>query len=250
MKYIVFLLILLFPLEIVIGQQFNAFLFTKTDGWHHESIREGVTAIENLGKKNHFNVDWNEREELFTDESLEKYDVIIFLNTTLNILNEDQQKAMENFIRSGKGYVGIHAAADTEYDWPWYRKLVGRMFVVHPTIQTAVLEVEKADFPGMATTPAKRIWTDEWYQYGPEEIEGLTYVMSVDEKSYNAETKRDNKINPGMGDFHPIAWYHNYDGGRAYYTGLGHLPETFSDPIFLDQLFGAIWWAATGKGLE
>ncbi len=107
MKYLVFLLILLFPLEIVIGQQFNAFLFTKTDGWHHESIREGVTAIENLGKKNHFNVDWNEREELFTDESLEKYDVIIFLNTTLNILNEDQQKAMENFIRSGKGYVGI-----------------------------------------------------------------------------------------------------------------------------------------------
>jgi uncharacterized protein len=230
--------------------QYNVLLFTKTAGFHHISILEGVEAIRKLGERHHFNVDWQESSRTFTASNLEKYQVIIFLNTTGDILDDEQQKAMEDFIRAGKGFVGIHAAADTEYQWEWYTKLVGRMFRTHPKIQTALLRVVSADFPGMETTPGTRVWTDEWYQYQDEQVSDLKYLMTVDEKTYDPVVRRGDNVIEGMGDFHPIAWYHHFDGGRAYYTGLGHVPSTYSDPVFLDQLAGAIWWAATGKGLD
>ena len=137
------------------SQQFKALLFTKTDGFHHESILEGVTAIRQLSSSNNFTVDWHENAEIFNDKALEKYSVIIFLNTTGNILNNEQQAAFEKFIRVGKGFVGIHSASDTEYDWPWYTKMVGMMFKIHPKNQTAYLKVENSNFPGMERFPAR-----------------------------------------------------------------------------------------------
>lgn len=230
--------------------QYNVLLFTKTVGYHHVSIHEGVAAIRALGEKHHFAVDWQESSGVFSTKGLEKYQVIIFLNTTGDILDDTQQKAMEEFVQSGKGFVGIHSAADTEYDWPWYTRLLGRMFKTHPKIQTAKVRVVDSHFPGMETTPSARVWTDEWYQYQNEAVTGLKYLITVDEKTYNPVVKKgDNMIEP-MGDFHPLTWYHEFDGGRAFYTGMGHVPSTYSDPIFLDQLAGGIWWAATGKGIE
>lgn len=232
------------------NNQFRAMLFTKTAGYHHESIQEGVAAIKALGQRHLFAVQWEESADKFTDEELAKYDVIIFLNTTRDILNEEQQQAMEKFIRSGKGFVGIHAAADTEYEWEWYTQLVGRMFRAHPPTQTARLHLENGQFPGLEMWPKTRLWTDEWYHYGKENVKGLNYLLSVEEKSYAPRVAREGEpVFEGMGDFHPITWYHEFDGGRAFYTGLGHVPETFSDPIFLELLFGGIYWAATGKGI-
>ncbi|NND35328.1 MAG: ThuA domain-containing protein [Saprospiraceae bacterium] len=251
MKKLVLILSLVFASSSIYAQdQYNVLLFTKTAGFHHVSIHEGVAAIKALGAKHHFNVDWQESSRVFNEKNLERFQVIIFLNTTGDILDDEQQKAMEGFIKSGKGFVGIHAAADTEYDWEWYTQLLGRMFKTHPKIQTAKIRVENKNFPGMENTPASRIWTDEWYQYQDEAITGLNYLITVDEKTYDPVVKRgDNVIEP-MGDFHPLAWYHEFDGGRSFYTGMGHVPSTYSDPIFLDQLAGAIWWAATGKGIE
>ena len=123
----------------IFAQQFKALLFTKTDGFHHESINEGVTAIKQLANRNNFTVDWQEDAKLFNDKNLEKYQVVIFLNTTGNIFNDEQQAAFEKFIKSGKGFVGIHSASDTEYDWAWYTKMVGMMFKIHPQQQTAYL---------------------------------------------------------------------------------------------------------------
>lgn len=230
--------------------QYSVLLFTKTAGFHHVSIHEGVDAIRKLGDRHHFRVDWQESSGVFKAENLEKYSVIIFLNTTGDILDDEQQLAMESFIRSGKGFVGIHSAADTEYEWPWYTRMLGRMFKIHPKIQTAKLRTVNQNFPGMETTPDSRIWTDEWYQYQEEMSDDLNYLITVDEKTFDPKVKWGDNIGEGMGDFHPMAWYHEYDGGRAYYTGLGHVPSTFSDPVFLDQLAGAIWWAATGKGMD
>lgn len=231
------------------AQQFKVLLFTKTDGFHHESINEGVTAIKQLATRNSFTVDWQEDAKLFNDKNLEKYQAVIFLNTTGNIFNEEQQAAMEKFIKSGKGFVGIHSASDTEYDWVWYTKMVGMMFKIHPAQQTAYLKVEDSNFPGMERFPKKFLWTDEWYEFKtPAPATDLKFLVSVDEKSYDPKTKWGDNEGKGMG-FHPISWYHNYDGGRAFYTALGHIPLTYSDQTFLDHIYGGIYWAATGKGL-
>ncbi|MBU2872055.1 ThuA domain-containing protein [Colwellia sp. E2M01] len=231
------------------AKQFNALLFTKTGGWHHGSVLEGVTAIRGLAKSHHFNVDWQEDANYFTKEKLANYDVVIFLLTSGDVLNEQQQKAFEDFIKQGKGFVGVHSAADTEHDWPWFKALVGRTFIIHPTIQTANVDVVTDNFPGSAQLPERFLWTEEYYHYGDAHTKNLKYILTVDESSYEpAAAWGDLKVE-GMGDFHPMAWYQEYDGGRSFYTGLGHLGEAYLEPFFLSHLYGGIYWAATGKGL-
>ena len=227
------------------AKQFKALLFTKTSGWHHESINAGVTALRKMADEQYFDLQWHANASKITDKQLKKFDAIIFLSTTGDILNEEQQGAVERFIQSGKGFVGIHSASDTEYKWPWYQKLVGRNFVTHPKIQTAKLKVENRGFPGLASMPDEFLWTDEWYQFSDAHVENLHYLLSVDESSYDAKTKKFK----GMGDFHPVAWYQNYDGGRSFYTGLGHMDSHFQNSLFLNHLYGGIYWAATGKGI-
>ena len=231
------------------SQQFKVLLFTKTDGFHHASILAGVEAIRILSARHHFALEWHENAGVFNDKALENYKVVIFLNTTGNVLNDQQQAAFEKFIKAGKGYVGIHSASDTEYDWAWYTKLVGLMFKIHPQNQTAYLNVQDSNFPGMERFPKKLLWTDEWYQYGDRKADDLKILVTVDEKTYDPNAKWGENEGKGMGAVHPISWYHNYDGGRAFYTGLGHIPLAFADQTFLDHIYGGIYWAATGKGL-
>ena len=228
-------------------KQFNALLVTTTRGWHHESIHAGVLAIQQLDVKHSFKVDLLENNNGFTDKTLSNYQVVIFLNTTGDILNNEEQKVMERFIQSGKGFMGIHSASDTEYDWPWYTQLVGRMFHIHPAVQTARLNVLDASFPGLEGFANNKQWTDEWYEFSPDQVVGLKTVLSVDEGSYNPKVAWGPKIGNGMGTFHPIAWYHDFDGGRAFYTNLGHLPADFSDPTYLSHISAGIIYAATGK---
>ena len=229
------------------GKQFKALLVTTTKGWHHESLHSGVLAIQQLGVKNFFDVVLFENPNGFTDKYLEQFNVIIFLNTTGDIFDSTQQKVMERFIQSGKGFVGIHSATDTEYDWPWYNKLVGRMFYIHPSIQTARVNILDKDFPGLQGFTGNKLWTEEWYEFGPEQVSDLHYILAVDETSYDPKVQWGEKKAVGMGKLHPVSWYHNYDGGRSFYTALGHIPVEFSDPIFLQHLHAGIFWAATGK---
>ncbi len=230
-------------------KQFKALLVTTTKGWHHESLHAGVLAIQQLGVKNYFDVVLFENPEGFTDKYVEQFKVIIFLNTTGDIFDTAQQKVMERFIQSGKGFVGIHSASDTEYDWEWYTKLVGRMFQIHPVIQTAKINIVDSLFPGVEGFTGNRLWTDEWYEFGPEKTSGIKNILTIDESTYNpkVEWAHRNKKGVGMGKLHPVAWYHNYDGGRSFYTALGHLPVVYSDPVFLHHLYAGIYWAATGK---
>ena len=228
------------------AKQFNALLVTTTRGWHHESLHSGVLAIQQLARQNFFNVTLLEDPKGFTDEKLKTFQVVIFLNTTGDIFDSLQQKAMERFIQSGKGFVGIHSASDTEYDWPWYSQLVGRMFNIHPAVQTARINIVDKNFPGLGGFAQNSLWTDEWYDFGPEKVSGLNYILAVDESSYNPKVNWGTKKTEGMGNFHPIAWYHHFDGGRSFYTALGHLPTNFSNPVFLNHLYAGIFWAATG----
>ena len=230
--------------------QFKVLLFTKTDGFHHKAQKEAVPAIEQLGKKHHFTVDWHEDASRINDEELKQYDVIMFLLTTGDILNKEQQAAMERFVQAGKGFVGVHSASDTEYDWQWYTKMVGRLFHAHPRIQTAKLKVLDRNFPGLERMPDEFLWTEEWYEFGEEKIKGLNYILSVDEKSYDPAADTGSPDSDGMGKFHPFAWYHEYDGGRAFYSGLGHLGPSYTDELFMAHLYGGIYWAATGMGVK
>ena len=239
------------PVAIADPPQFKVLLITTTNGWHHEAIAYAVPAIRDLAAKHQFELVWEENvERMFTAKNLEDFDLVMFVLTTGNILNAGQQAVMEEFIRSGKGFVGVHSASDTEYEWPWYTQLLGRMFRIHPVIQTAEVSVLDRKFPGLERMPDRFLFTDEWYEFGEETTAGLNYILSIDERSYDPVAQWDAKSGKGMGEFHPVAWHHEFDGGRSFYTALGHVPAVFRDELFLEHLYGGIYWAATGKGLK
>jgi cytochrome c len=203
-------------------------------GFHHASIPDGVAAIQKLGEENGFEVDTTSDSTKFTEDTLKQYAAVIFMSTTGNVLNNYQQQDFERYIEAGGGYVGIHAAADCEYKWPWYGKLVGAYFKEHPQIQEAKLIVHKdPNFPVTDSLPNPWIRTDEWYNWQqiPQDVHVL---VSIDESSYKGGTN---------GKDHPMVWYHDYDGGRAFYMELGHTSESYTEPNFLKLLLAGINYA-------
>lgn len=235
------------------AQQFKALIITETIVWHHESIDYGIIAINELAKTHNFEVTRHQKGIPITSSILNAYEVVIFLSTTGDIFNDEEQAAFEKYIQSGNGYVGIHAASDTEYEWGWYTKLVGRMFKIHPEQQTAHLNFIDKNFPGLEHFPDKLLFTDEWYDFYEETVNDLNYLITVDESSYNpkADWSADGRPKSnGMGNFHPISWYHEFDGGRSFYTALGHIDKVYENHWFLEHLYGGIYYAATGKGIS
>jgi uncharacterized protein len=256
-----FLICVLFSTQAIAQKQFKVLLITETAGWHHESIDNGIVAINELAATHNFEVHRQQEAIKITENGLKDYDAVIFLSTTADIFDDNEQAAFEKYIQSGKGYVGIHAASDTEYEWEWYTKLVGRMFHIHPVQQTAKLKIIDHNFPGLEHFPNTLLWTDEWYEFGEEKVDDLNYLVTVDENSYdpnvtwkNSATDKDgnriDRVGKGNGELHPISWYHEFDGGRSFYTALGHIEKVYENPWFLDHLYGGIYYAATGKGIE
>ncbi|WCT11408.1 ThuA domain-containing protein [Mucilaginibacter jinjuensis] len=215
----------------------SVLVFSKTAGFHHASIAAGIPAIIKLGQENGFNVDTTTNSALFTESNLKKYDAVIFLSTTGDVLNDEQQEAFKKYIESGKGFVGIHAATDTEFDWPWYGDLAGAYFSRHPKPQQATLHIIDHSF--IATKSLPDTWSkfDEWYNF-KYIAKDLHVLITIDEKSYTGGENGDN---------HPISWYHEYDGGRAFTTVLGHTDESYTDPLFLKHILGGIKYAAKIK---
>lgn len=214
---------------------YSVLVFTKTSGFRHDSIEQGVEAVVALGAANGFSVTRTENSDYFTDENLSSYSAIIFLNTTLTVFDENHRVAFKQYIQNGGGFVGVHSASDTEYDWPWYGELVGAYFDNHPPgIHDAIIDVINTDHPSTAHLPGRWEKADEWYNFGyiNDEVEVL---MKLDTDSYEGSD------HPGN---HPVAWYHEYDGGRAFYTALGHTRESYSEPLFIDHLLGGILYAS------
>ncbi len=211
----------------------NILFFSKTTAFRHASIPKGKEALLLLGKQNNILVDTTEDASFFTPGKLKQYDAVVFLSTTGNILTDEQQKAFEEYIKSGKGFVGIHAAAFTEYDWPWYNKLVGAYFLSHPKQQKAKLTI--TDHKHASTKHLPTTWErfDEWYNYKSRNKD-VKVLMTIDESSYEGGKE---------GAYHPMAWYHQFDGGRAFYTALGHTDESYKEENFLKHLLGGIKYA-------
>src|SRR5438874_3519396 len=141
--------------EVAKGPKPHVLVFIKTAGYYHTCIPDGVAAIQKLGHENNFDVDSTRDATYFNDDSLKKYSAVVFLSTTLNVLNADQQVAFERYIQAGGGFMGIHAAADCEYDWPWYNKLVGAQFASHPKQQKAVIQIVDTTNPATAFLPRR-----------------------------------------------------------------------------------------------
>ncbi|MGW2103509.1 ThuA domain-containing protein [Streptomyces olivaceoviridis] len=209
-------------------------VFSKTAGFRHDSIPDGVAAVRQLGESGGFTVDATEDAGAFTPSTLRRYDAVVFLSTTGDVLDSAQQAAFEDYVHRGGGYVGVHAAADTEYDWAFYGGLAGAYFQSHPAIQPATVRVEDRAHP--ATSGLARTWnrTDEWYNYRSNPRGRAHVLASLDESSYTGGT---------MNGDHPIAWCQEYQGGRAFYTGGGHTKESYADPEFRRHLLGGIRYA-------
>ncbi|MFF9622609.1 ThuA domain-containing protein [Streptomyces griseosporeus] len=217
------------------GDGKHLLVFSKTAGFRHDSIPEGIVALRQLGAEAGYTVDATEDAGAFTPGTLRRYDAVVFLSTTGDVLDPAQQSAFEDYIHRGGGYVGIHAAADTEYDWAFYGGLAGAYFRSHPAIQPATVDVEDRAHP--ATSALTSTWerTDEWYNYRSNPRERAHVLASLDETSYTGGT---------MNGDHPIAWCQEYQGGRAFYTGGGHTKESYAEPAFRAHLLGGIRYAA------
>jgi type 1 glutamine amidotransferase len=213
-------------------------VFSKTAGYFHHSIPDGIAAIQKLGKENGFDVDTTKNAGYFTGDSLKKYAAVIFLNTTGDLLNDSQQAAFEKYIQGGGGYVGVHAATDAEYNWPWYGKLAGAYFNGHPKEQKANFIIK--DKNHLSTHFFQdTVWrrTDELYNFKDLDP-GIHVLITIDESSYEGGTN---------GSFHPMSWYHEFDGGRAFYTELGHVEKSYKEKKYLQHLLGGIQYAMGKK---
>jgi type 1 glutamine amidotransferase len=219
--------------------RFAVLVFSKTSGFRHDSIPRGIAVIEALGAEHGFAVDSTEDAARFTDAALGRYKVIVFLNTTGDVLDVGQKAAFERYIRSGGGFVGIHSASDTEYRWPWYGRLVGAYFASHPQIQRARVRTEDANHPSTKGLPAAWERTDEWYNFRSNPRGAVHILATLDESTYSGGT---------MGADHPIAWCQAIDGGRSWYTAMGHTIESYAEPIFRRHLLGGVESAAGVAG--
>lgn len=214
---------------------FDVMVFSKTNGFRHSSIADGQEAIRNLSLEYGFQASFSEDSTIFTRDNLDTLEVVVFLNTTGDILGDEEQIFFEEFIENGGGFVGIHSATDTEYDWPWYGELIGRYFDGHPQIQRADLTVLNSDHESTMNLPSIWVREDEWYNFDTPFPEKLNVLVTIDENSYSGGT---------MGDFHPISWFHEIENGRSFYTAMGHTKSTYAEPEFIDHLLGGIMWAS------
>jgi type 1 glutamine amidotransferase len=218
---------------------FSVLVFSKTAGYRHDSIPQGIAAIKALGGEHGFAVDSTEDAARFDDADLAHYQAVVFLNTTGDILDAGQKEAFERYIQSGGGFVGVHSASDTEYRWPWYGRLVGTWFASHPQIQRATVHIETPDHPSTKGLPGSWERTDEWYNFRTNPRATVKVLATLDEATYSGGV---------MGSDHPITWCHQVDGGRSWYTAMGHTIDSYAEPLFRLHLLGGIESAAGVTG--
>jgi type 1 glutamine amidotransferase len=221
------------------GGPARVLLFTRTLGFRHASIPVAVAALEREGQRQGMVVDHTEDPARFTAAGLRRYRVVVFLSTTGDVLDPDGEAALRSHVEAGGGWVGVHAAADTEDGWPWYETLVGARFARHPPVQRASVRVADRDHPATARLPAVWARTDEWYDFRANPRGRVRVLLTLDESTYRGG---------GMGADHPIAWCHGVGRGRALYTGGGHTAASWAEPRFLAHMAGALRWAAGAAG--
>lgn len=215
----------------------DVLVFSKTQAFRHKSIPSGIDFLSEMGNKNNWKMHFSEDSNDFTKTNLSQFDVLVFLNTSGNIFSEGQKEALKNYFARGKGFVGIHAASDTEKEWDWFTEMIGATFKDHPKVQSATLHVNsESNHPAINGFNKQEVFTDEWYNFIEPVGKHVTVLASLDEKSYEGK-----KMNS---DKHPISWHHIYNGSRVFYSGLGHTNEIYKDARYYKHIEGGILWAS------
>lgn len=223
------------PVSTSPGREARVLVFTRTTGFRHDSIPDAIAALRRVGSETGFLVEATEDPAAFRDATLIAYRAVVFLLTTGDVLDGEGRLALERFVRSGGGWAGVHSASDTEYDWPFYGQLVGEYFAGHPAVQPGTVRVEDPAHPATAALPDAWPRTDEWYNFRTNPRAAVHVLATLDEGTYSGGS---------MGADHPIAWCQEFSGGRAIYTAGGHTRESYTEPLFVAHLAGAVRWAA------
>jgi type 1 glutamine amidotransferase len=180
-----------------------------------------------------FSVEATEDVASITRASLASHDVLFFALTTGELpLDADQKSAILDFVSGGKGFLGVHSATDTLYEWPEYGGLVGAYFKEHPWTQSAGVIVEDEGHPATAGLGGRFTINEEFYAFRENPRPRVHVLLRLDAASVGTS-----------GDY-PLAWTQTYGLGRSYYNALGHFQETWRDARFQRQLVGAIQWLA------
>ena len=223
-----------------VNKQVKILIFTKTLGYRHASIENGIAMFKKLGQENGFKIDTSENSDAFTDSNLKKYSAIVFLSTTGELLDYAQQTSLKRYIEAGGGFMGIHGASGAEYNWPWYGKLVGAWFESHPPqLQSGKINLKDISNAIVQGLPSSWSTIEEWYNFKSLSPD-IHVLATVDENTYTGGKHGSN---------HPIFWYHAFDGGRSFYTALGHRPESYEDPIFVTHILGGLKYVI-GKNIS
>ncbi|KAI6083711.1 glycosyl hydrolase [Hypoxylon rubiginosum] len=218
------------------SDKFSVFVLSKTASYRHKSIPAGIEGIRQLGiSSNTFEADFSEDASLVSAENLSRHAVVIFLQTSGDFLDAEQLAGLQRYVRGGGGFVGIHCAAAGMTSVPWYGELVGAVFTDHPEPQSGVVAVENKDHVIVSGLPEKWEWFDEWYNFDANPRDKVNVLLSIDEKTYKGGK---------LGEDHPLAWCREFDGGRSFYTSLGHFDDAYVDREFMGHILKGILWAA------
>jgi type 1 glutamine amidotransferase len=237
-RVITTLLAVLFTAPTILMSQDRVLVFSKTAGFRHSSIADGIAMLQTQAAANNFIVETSEDASAFNASNLARFKAVVWLSTTGDVLDNTQQAAYQIWLENGGGYVGIHAAADCEYNWPWYGASVlgaGAWFQAHPAIQTATVIRENATDASTAHLPATFSFNEEWYNFRANPRPQVTVLLRVDESSYSPG-------NGAMGADHPISWKHELFAGRVWYTALGHRNQNYADSKFQLHVLGGLLW--------
>ncbi|MFQ3677805.1 MAG: ThuA domain-containing protein [Fimbriimonadaceae bacterium] len=218
------------------AEPLTVLVFTKTAGFRHDSIAAGVESFRRMASERGMRVEFTEDAGAFRADVLRRFRVVVFLNTSGDVLGPAQQSAFETWFRAGRGFVGIHAASDTEYEWPWYGRMLGAYFQSHPPgVHRATVTVERREHPIVSHLPRRFVHTDEWYDFRDNPRARVTVLATVNNRDYPGST---------MGTDHPIVWCQEFEGSRSFYSAFGHTDETFRDPRIFEMHWRALNWVA------
>ena len=223
-------------------------VYTKNGkGYVHDNIPFAVQCIQQLGRQHGFAVDVSDKPEVFTEQNLRQYTLLVFPSTNNDVFDTDDQRlAFRRYIEAGGGFVGIHSVLGTERNWTWFKRMLGGTFAWHPKFQPLRLVALDAAHPSLEGLPPVWEKPDECY-FSKELAPGPTVIMAHDLTALDHSGTEGDKIRLHSGtfkDLYPAVWHYRYDGGHTWCTALGHDKKDYSDPVFVRHIFQGIRFVA------
>jgi uncharacterized protein len=213
-------------------------------GYVHENISASVECLKGICSKNGWTCEATDDPAVLTPEKLRKFDVLVFSNSNNDAFTTEQQRsAFQGYIRSGGGFVGIHSACGSERNWPWFWANLGGKFVRHAkSDQKLYLKVIDPTHPSTDFLPAVWNWHEDECYYVDNLNPDIHVLLAVDLTKIEDDKKAEY---PGrvFGDYFPLCWCHRFEGGRQWYTAIGHFPKDYKDENFVKHLTGGMRWA-------